>query len=302
MKLVKPSFEILEQKPKEIVVPADMEIGPRMVKEELLNSIYRQIEIAGRTCYKSEDKITDTSAKEFVERMIKSGHGAMLEHGTVYLQLLGVFLDPDDVDIAYGNYIVHHYINNPYSKVKIIHDEDWKANVYITTNYRVMIENNWLDDLFYLCNSTEYHERRYTVKFICDRGVSHEFVRHRVFSFAQESTRYCNYSKDKFGNELTFIQPCWSLAPMSPEDYNGSRFLEFLHESEDLYLSLIKEGWKPQEARAILPNALKTELVMTGFTSDWKHFFELRDASSAHPQARELAQPLHEEFIKRRYL
>lgn len=302
MKLVKPSFEILEQKPKEIVVPADMEIGPRMVKQELLNSIYRQIEIAGRTCYKSEDKITDTSAKEFVERMIKSGHGAMLEHGTVYLQLLGVFLDPDDVDIAYGNYIVHHYINNPYSKVKIIHDEDWKANVYITTNYRVMIENNWLDDLFYLCNSTEYHERRYTVKFICDRGVSHEFVRHRVFSFAQESTRYCNYSKDKFGNELTFIQPCWSLAPMSPEDYNGSRFLEFLHESEDLYLSLIKEGWKPQEARAILPNALKTELVMTGFTSDWKHFFELRDASSAHPQARELAQPLHEEFIKRRYL
>jgi len=302
MKLVKPSFEILEQKPKEIVVPADMEIGPRMVKEELLNSIYRQIEIAGRTCYKSEDKITDTSAKEFVERMIKSGHGAMLEHGTVYLQLLGVFLDPDDVDIAYGNYIVHHYINNPYSKVKIIHDEDWKANVYITTNYRVIIENNWLDDLFYLCNSTEYHERRYTVKFICDRGVSHEFVRHRVFSFAQESTRYCNYSKDKFGNELTFIQPCWSLAPMSPEDYNGSRFLEFLHESEDLYLSLIKEGWKPQEARAILPNALKTELVMTGFTSDWKHFFELRDAGSAHPQARELAQPLHEEFIKRRYL
>ena len=302
MKLVKPSFEILEQKPKEIVVPADMEIGPRMVKEELLNSIYRQIEIAGRTCYKSEDKITDTSAKEFVERMIKSGHGAMLEHGTVYLQLLGVFLDPDDVDIAYGNYIVHHYINNPYSKVKIIHDEDWKANVYITTNYRVMIENNWLDDLFYLCNSTEYHAKRYTVKFICDRGVSHEFVRHRVFSFAQESTRYCNYSKDKFGNELTFIQPCWSLAPMSPEDYNGSCFLEFLHESEDLYLSLIKEGWKPQEARAILPNALKTELVMTGFTSDWKHFFELRDASSAHPQARELAQPLHEEFIKRRYL
>lgn len=302
MKLVKPSFEILEQKPKEIVVLDDMEIGPRMVKEELLNSIYRQIEIAGRTCYKSEDKITDTSAKEFVERMIKSGHGAMLEHGTVYLQLLGVFLDPDDVDIAYGNYIVHHYINNPYSKVKIIHDEDWKANVYITTNYRVMIENNWLDDLFYLCNSTEYHERRYTVKFICDRGVSHEFVRHRVFSFAQESTRYCNYSKDKFGNELTFIQPCWSLAPMSPEDYNGSCFLEFLHESEDLYLSLIKEGWKPQEARAILPNALKTELVMTGFTSDWKHFFELRDASSAHPQARELAQPLHEEFIKRRYL
>lgn len=327
MKLVKPSFEILEQKPKEIVIPADMEIGPHMVKEELLNSIYRQIEIAGRTCYKSEDKITDTSAKEFVERMIKSGHGAMLEHGTVYLQLLGVFLDPDDVDIAYGNYIVHHYINNPYSKVKIIHDEDWKANVYITTNYRVMVENNWLDDLFYLCNPTEYHERRYTVKFICDRGVSHEFVRHRVFSFAQESTRYCNYSKDKFGNELTFIIPNWLSIPegeyelfeeddtveglscyslsneeWATKDLGVKAFLRGCDDAELAYFELLKQGWKPQQARTTLPNALKTELVMTGFTSDWKHFFELRDASSAHPQARELAQPLHEEFIKRRYL
>lgn len=287
MKLVKPSFEILEQKPKEIVIPADMEIGPRMVKEELLNSIYRQIEIAGRTCYKSEDKITDTSAKEFVERMIKSGHGAMLEHGTVYLTIEN-YSDIDEIK----------YKNNPYSMAVCYYPN----KLIVTTNLRVITENGWQEDLVWVCEPTKYHAKRYTVKFICDRGVSHEFVRHRVFSFAQESTRYCNYSKDKFGNELTFIQPCWSLAPMSPEDYNGSRFLEFLHESEDLYLSLIKEGWKPQEARAILPNALKTELVMTGFTSDWKHFFELRDASSAHPQARELAQPLHEEFIKRRYL
>ena len=165
MKLIKPSFEIIEQ-------------------QSGLDGMFKQVELAGRTCYKSEDKITPDSAKEFVDRMIKSGHGAMLEHGTVYLQLLGVFLDPDDVDIAYGNYIVHHYINNPYSKVKIIHDEDWKANVYITTNYRVMVENNWLDDLFYLCNPTEYHERRYTVKFICDRGVSHEFVRHKLLCVA----------------------------------------------------------------------------------------------------------------------
>lgn len=287
MKLVKPSFEILEQKPKEIVIPDDMEIGPRMVKEELLNSIYRQIEIAGRTCYKSEDKITDTSAKEFVERMIKSGHGAMLEHGTVYLTIEN-YSDIDEIK----------YKNNPYSMAVCYYPN----KLIVTTNLRVITENGWQEDLVWVCEPTKYHAKRYTVKFICDRGVSHEFVRHRVFSFAQESTRYCNYSKDKFGNELTFIQPCWSLAPMSPEDYNGSRFLEFLHESEDLYLSLIKEGWKPQEARAILPNALKTELVMTGFTSDWKHFFELRDASSAHPQARELAQPLHEEFIKRRYL
>ena len=261
-----------------------------------IDDIYKQIEIAGRTCYKSEDKITPTSAKEFVDRMIKSGHGAMLEHGTVYLQLLGVFLDPDDVDIAYGNYIVHHYINNPYSKVKIIHDEDWKANVYITTNYRVMVENNWLDDLFYLCNPTEYHERRYTVKFICDRGVSHEFVRHRVFSFAQESTRYCNYSKDKFGHEITYIQPCWEMQKDEEE-----LFLLQLEQAQNAYNALISSGWKPQQARAILPNALKTELVMTGFESDWKHFFELRCDTAAHPDARKLALELYNKLYNKEY-
>jgi thymidylate synthase (FAD) len=267
MKLIKPYFEIWEQQPG-------------------IQGVFQQIERAGRVCYKSEDKITDTSAKDFVKRMIKSGHGAVLEHGTVYLV------------IPAGNHTVDKYKTNKYSVVV----DDIKSERYlVTTNYRVLVENDWFDDLIYICESTEYHERRYTVKFVCDRGVSHEFVRHRVFSFAQESTRYCNYSKDKFGNELTFIRPCWSLVPMNPEDYNGS-FLEFLHESEDLYLSLIKEGWKPQEARGILPNALKTELVMTGFQSDWKHFFELRDSGSAHPQARELAQPLHLKFRELNYV
>ena len=286
-----------------------------------IDDIYKQIEIAGRTCYKSEDKITPTSAKEFVDRMVKSGHGAMLEHGTVYLQLLGVFLDPDDVDIAYGNYIVHHYINNPYSKVKIIHDEDWKANVYITTNYRVMVENNWLDDLFYLCNPTEYHERRYTVKFICDRGVSHEFVRHRVFSFAQESTRYCNYSKDKFGNELTFIIPTWLTLPesnyiycdgdwvdinkqviqISEDEANAHSFLVTLDCSEYQYTQLINNGWKPQQARQILPFCIKSPLIMTGFESDWKHFFELRCDTAAHPDARKLALELYNKLYNKEY-
>lgn len=304
MKLVKPSFEILEQKPKEIVVPADMEIGPRMVKEELLNSIYRQIEIAGRTCYKSEDKITDTSAKEFVERMIKSGHGAMLEHGTVYLKTRNYGDSMEDYDCVN---MENKYIRNPYSKVIFgdypAHCKTWEEkqkayqDVYITTNYRVLVENNWLGDLQYICEPTEFHEKRYTVKFVCDRGVSHEFVRHRVFSFAQESTRYCNYSKDKFGNEITYILPSWLDDIETNLDFKDS-----LEHSEAAYFALIKRGWKPQEARAVLPNSLKTELVMTGFQSDWKHFFELRDSGSAHPQARELAQPLHEEFIKRRYL
>lgn len=286
-----------------------------------IDDIYKQIEIAGRTCYKSEDKITPTSAKEFVDRMIKSGHGAMLEHGAVYLQLLGVFLDPDDVDIAYGNYIVHHYINNPYSKVKIIHDEDWKANVYITTNLRVLVENSWMDDLSYICKPTEYHEKRISVRWTCDRGVSHEFVRHRIFSFAQESTRYCNYSKDKFGNELTFIIPTWLTLPegnytywdgdwvdinkqviqISEDEANIHSFLVTLECSEYQYTQLINNGWKPQQARQILPNALKTELVMTGFESDWKHFFELRCDTAAHPDARKLALELYNKLYNKEY-
>ena len=153
-----------------------------------------------------------------------------------------------------------------------------------------------------------------------------EFVRHRVFSFAQESTRYCNYSKDKFGNELTFIIPEW--CPEIREDSNkgwdpcsmyDKFYLQHLQMAEDTYFNLLKQWdekvpdkryksgfrnnpWTPQQARAVLPNSLKTELVMTGFVSDWKHFFFLRDAVSAHPQARELAEPLHSTFIQREYI
>ena len=123
-----------------------------------------------------------------------------------------------------------------------------------------------------------------------------EFVRHRVFSFAQESTRYCNYSKDKFNNELTFITPVWFT--FSNIHDNENVWKESLQILEDNYIHMIKYGWTPQQARSILPNSLKTELVMTGFVSDWKHFFELRDCSKAHPQAFELANPLHQEFKK----
>lgn len=320
MKLIRPSFEILEQKPRAIAIPDDMEIGPRMVREELLSSVYRQIEIAGRTCYKSEDKITDTSAKEFVERMVKSGHGAMLEHGTVYLLL----------NMA-SRQQYFKYCSNPYSVANSTGEAEkgtWLG--FVTTNYRVLVENNWLDDLQYICEPGKEHEKRITVKFVCDRGVSHEFVRHRVFSFAQESTRYCNYSKDKFGNELTFIIPCWldisedtyTLGKLRSKDnpeqtcmveisenhdaYNVEstigKFLHVLDYSSDRYMELINEGWKPQQARAVLLNSLKTELIMTGTIEQWKGFFVLRDAPSAHPQARELAEPLHAEFIKRGWL
>lgn len=292
MKLIKPSFEIINQ-------------------QSGLEGVYRQIELAGRTCYKSEDKITEDSAKEFVDRMIKSGHGAMLEHGTVYLFCPTEEYVDSSGDVQYYNPL-EKYQDNNYSALA-----DSDEGMYVTTNLRVLVENGWLYDLKYLCEPTEYHERRITVKFICDRGVSHEFVRHRVFSFAQESTRYCNYSKDKFGNELTFILPCWcnhqedgdygdifnhTRKNVGNKDGVFSEFTDGLYQAEHKYLKLLEQGWKAQEARAILPNALKTELVMTGFVIDWEHFFELRDAGSAHPQARELAQPLHQEFITRKYI
>lgn len=301
MRLIKPSFEICDQ-------------------QEGLEGIYKQIERAGRVCYKSEDKITETSAKEFVDRMIKSGHGAMLEHGTVYLKAKTTIyggMGSETVECP-----LYKYSENPYSVVKK-DNECFPDYLYVTTNYRVLVENGWIDDLKHLCEPTEFHEKRVTVKFICDRGVSHEFVRHRVFSFAQESTRYCNYSKDKFGSEITYILPPWvderqlgeqssqelliqignlSNPTYTQEDLNELYFLFGLASSEVQYFNLVNNGWKPQEARAVLLNSLKTELVMTGFTKDWEHFFKLRDAGSAHPQARELAHPLHMEFLGRNYL
>ena len=133
-----------------------------------------------------------------------------------------------------------------------------------------------------------------------------EFVRHRKFSFLQESTRYCRYSSDKFNNELTFIQPCWNYIKTDNyagvDNFDGDYFEHSLKEAEKYYFMLLELGWKPEQARNILPLCLKTELYMCGFAEDWKKFFELRTASNAHPQARELAIPLKEEFIKRGYI
>ena len=276
MKLIKQSFEIWNQ-------PAGLE------------GVYKQIERVGRVCYKSEDKITEDSAKPFVDRMIKSNHGAMLEHGTMYM-FMPIDCDKHDYHVAWK------YYKNKYSKV-IIRNEHFLLNkngYYITTNFRVLVENGWLDDLKYICDPTEFHEKRVCVHFVCDRGILAEFTRHRVFSFSAESTRYCNYSKNKFGNEVTFIEPCWSTTEPMRDGF--SEFRTALAEAENHYLFLIENGWTPQQARAVLPNSLKTELVMTGFVSDWQHFLGLRCDSAAHPQARELAIPLREEFVKRNYI
>ena len=278
MKLIKPNFEIITQNPNN-------------------DGMLKHIELCGRVCYKSEDKIKDNTAAIFVNGLIKSGHTSVLEHGTIYLQF-----NYSCLTLSPG--LLERYRDN-----KFTHTNYGLSNFYVTTNYRVLVENKWLNDLQYQCEPTEFHEKRLTVKFICDRGISHEFVRHRVFSFSQESTRYCNYSKDKFTNEITFIEPFWikdipveyykrspeSLIPSERCD-SAAKFLYQLELIEETYFELIEEGWKPEQARNILPNSLKTELMMTGFVTDWKHFFELRCSKAAHPQAQELAIPLEEEF------
>ena len=290
MKLIKPSFEIIE--------PTGYTI----------DDIYKSIELAGKVSHKSEHTIKEGSAKEFVDRMIRLGHGATLEFGTVYLKvpkdgLLRNFIDGTPSHFNYG-----------WCSINPIMDKD--NNIYITTNYRHIIEHKLEDHLKYLCEPTEHHEKRICVKFICDRAIANEFVRHRKFSFLQESTRYCRYSADKFNGELTFIKPCWTNIPegdygdifnpkepditLAPNEY---AFIDILRESEKYYIELANNGWKPEQARAVLPNALKTELYMCGYVEDWINFFKLRDDKQhAHPQAYELAHPLHEEFIKREYI
>lgn len=293
MRLIKSSYEVWQQPPG-------------------LEGVYKQIERVGRVCYKSEDKITEDSAKPFVDRMIKSGHGAMLEHGTVYLKV--TYKDTDCVTLSM------FYGHNKYSKVT--HSEDNKV-YYITTNYRVLLENNHLRDLKYLCEPTEFHEKRVTVRFTTSNGIMREFTRHRSHSFAVESTRYCNYSKNKFNNEITFIQPYWFthdctkkylnkliILKYTPNDNYTSEenlFLTHLLDVEEKYMGLINLGLKAQEAREVLPLATKCDMVMTGFISDWQHFFSLRtsiiaETGKPHPDASALADPLYKEFVERGYI
>lgn len=252
MKLVKPSIKLIKQ-------------------GESIDDMYKHIEYAGRVCYASEPK--EGSAKEFVDRLIKRGHGSVLEHGTIYLF---VFNNPNII-----TKLSSKYGNNPYSSINI----DDEGNLYITTNMRVLVENNWLEDIaLYGCKPTEYHDKRITVEVNCDIGISREGNRHRAFSISEQSTRYCNFSKDKFGNEITFIEPCWDLG-----NFAGDLFMLALRDSEIKYLQLIECGWKPQQARNVLPLATATKVIYTAFEKDWKHFFDLRCHSNAHPQAQEIA-------------
>lgn len=295
MRLCKSSYEILEQ-------------GPG------LQGIYKQIELAGRTCYKSLDKITEDSAEGFVDRMIKSQHYAMLEHGTVYLKV--TYKDVDYETLK------DKYTYNKYSKCAV---DMFDKIAFITSNLRVLVEMGWLSDLKYLCKPTINHEKRVSVKFTTSNSIMREFTRHRTMSFAVESTRYCNYSKDRLGKELTYIIPSWlNMNEVTPylddnghidwDRYNNDiigfdtwNILSSWKKAEDAYMSLVNNGYSAQEAREVLPLATKCDMVMTGFVTDWGHFFRLRtsiiaETGKPHPDASALADPLYKEFINRNYL
>lgn len=313
-------------------IDSNYEIIPQ---EPGLLGVYKQIERAARTSYKSEDKITEDSAKKMVDVLIKNHHYACLEHGTIYLKMTY------DVS-AIGSYRksgILKYDENPYSKVVLDNSMDFR-NAYITTNARVLVENEWLDDLQYMCEPTEFHKKRITVKFITSIGITREILRHRVFSFMNESTRWCNYSKGKFGSELTFVIPQWIydcrnehasyidpltrisrswLIKLTGEelvdslctiDRTVSSYCDVLEKIEAEYNFDVVEpdGYKlkPEEARGMLPMDTKSELVMTGFVDDWIGFFLQRSYLSTtgrpHPDIQKLADLLMLDFLDRGFI
>ena len=311
MKLIQPSFEILDQEPG-------------------LKGVYKAIEYPGRICYGSTDKITEDSAEEFVHKLEKANHGAPMEHGAVYLHLtqeidMDEWLSPGKNSQKYEE-CLKFYKNNQYSKVNEV-TKNMEHHLYISTNYRVLFENDRLDDLKYLCEPTKFHHKRVTVKFTCNIGVSREYNRHRKDSINEESTRYCNYSKDKYGNEINVIvnnnkfndrldeldrknraedirSYCLQIVQGKDDSFSDIDYWLFSQMAAEFsYIGLTtKCDWKAQDARDVLPINTKSILVHSAFIDDWLHFFALRaigTTGAPHPQAKELAMPLMEEFKKR---
>ena len=287
MKLIKQSFQFVNQ------------------KGFTLRDIYKHIEYCARISYKSQDKITDTSYKKFVIMLKSRGHDRPLEFGTVHLKMSSPQFDALQMLL-----IKNKVYNDCWIKYNVI-DTEKESICYITTNYRYYMElcrydrgiSEYLDP-----SDNPFYPRRYTVHMILDRGVMDEFRTHVGLSHLAESTRYCNYSKDKFDNEITFIKPCWLddeklklygpyhtvIRDKSPE----SIFIANLNNVERDYLDLIKLGWTPQQARSILPLGIKSELISCGFEDAWKNFFYRRNAPDAHPMAQEIAKPMHQKFIE----
>ena len=286
MKLIKQSFEFINQTDFSLV------------------GIKKHIERCARVSYKSEDKITDTSYEKFVNMLESRGHDRPLEFGTVHLEI-----DMGPRDIIIDTLTNRGMLNQLWWK------ETYKnGKVYVTTNYRyyLAIKKVYPNiDKYFTEEDNKYYPKRYTVHMILDRGVMDEFRTHVGLSHLAESTRYCNYSKDKFGNEITFIKPCWCTIPegdYGTPDYIPDRLprmgateaglIHALQYAERYYFYLLSEGWTPQQARSVLPLSIKSELISCGFEDAWSNFFRRRDAPDAHPMAQEIAKPMHEEFFK----
>lgn len=273
-----------------------------------LPEIWSHIAKCARTCYQSEPRNNGETDEEFVKRVILRNHSleeigesrelqlklhlSVLEHGTIYLDI------PYEEDTREGILLFNH---NKYSKYNYCCD----FKCYITTNMRVIVEQNLTKYLKYICAPTRHHYLRTTFNITTDIGVARELARHRTHSISEESTRYCNYSKDKFNNELTFIKHCWLndeklklygdyhtvIRDKSPE----SIFIANLNNVEKDYLDLIKLGWTPQQARQILPLSTKVQTIHTAFESDWAEFISLRaDAcsGSVHPNMKVIADKI----------
>ena len=281
-------------------------------QEPGVEGVYKVIEKAARTCYKSEAKCDGTveGAKAFVERMIKSHHTAMLESCSVYLKCYRNFKYEKNTGMVECPSDLEFYATNKYSKFNL--DEDYN---YVTTNLRVLVENNRLDDLKYWSEPTDMHEKRYTFRLVTDRAIANEIVRHRSFSFAQESTRFVDYSNEKYGTDIAYIMPDWfPNATLQQQE----AFMQMMKDTEDLYFALrgkwderkpdkrFKTGFKdnpltPQQARAVFPLCLKTELCITGYVTDWRFFLDLRlfgKTGKPHPQIVEISEKIVEQMKK----
>ena len=269
-----------------------------------MEGVWNQIAKATRVCYQSKPKEGESS-EDFVKRIILKPaliegnlddlehckfdfdkmHGAMLEHGTVYITVPPYIADDKISAKAFTILII-----NKYSKVNTINNWD-----YVTTNLRVLFEENILDCLKYIVEPTEHHIKRYTFSVITDIGVTREFNRHRTFSVAEQSTRYCDLTKDKFGGELTFIKPAWRQKNKKGFILSFDNYDAFFADCEQTYKQLRQQGWKPEQARQVLPLGLKTQAVYTAFSYDWEHFIRLRAdnvSGKVHPNMQLVAKKI----------
>lgn len=253
--------------------------------ESTLEDAEKLVEIAGRTCYKSLDRITEGSAHKFVEQMKRSGHLSTTEHATIYLKMDALSEEAEEVmnDLSFMKYSAVVMLDNI---------------AYITTNYRAILENDYEDLLKYQCAyEPGYHVQRITVRLITNLQILGEFTRHRTFSFNVESTRYCNYSKDKFDNDITFLRPKFGIYSKSKEAMK--EWESSMEKIEYKYMKLAKLGATAQECAQVLPKATKVEMVMTATLPEWNAFFDLRlygKTGAPHPQAKEAAQLIYNQF------